>query len=199
MYEFRPVLDFWFGNSPDDAIVADEKTKLWWGKDSDIDEIIREKFSALRDAVIAGALNHRLELAHCRLACIILVDQFSRNLFRNDARAFAYDWLARQWCVNGLATDVDRQLRPIERLFFYLPLEHSESIDDQDRSVALFRALRTEVPEIQRTLFDNFLDFAEKHREILARFGRFPHRNIALGRGSTPEEIEFLKQPGSTF
>jgi uncharacterized protein (DUF924 family) len=192
------VLRYWFGETPgDDA--ADAQSKLWWGKDAATDQQIRERFTAARDAAVAGTLSAWENDAHSRLALILLIDQFSRNMYRNDPRAFADDALARQWCKGGLALGHDRALLPIERVFFYLPLEHSESLEDQQRCVALFEALENEVADERRKSYAFYLDFARRHLAIIERFGRFPHRNAILGRESTPEEAEFLQQPGSSF
>ena len=130
---------------------------------------------------------------------IILADQFSRNMYRDTPRAFENDALALSWCKGGLESGVDRELRPIERVFLYMPLEHSESVEDQHRSVTMFTELAQSVPAQQRKLFDGYIDYAVRHRDIVQRFGRFPHRNAILGRESTEEEVAFLQQPGSSF
>ena len=196
---FREVLTFWFGTRVDDADTMAEKGAIWFRGGEDVDATIRARFADLRKAAIEGRLSNWLKTPRGRLALVILVDQFSRNLFRDDARAFAHDALARTWCEDGLRRGVDRVLRPIERVFFYLPLEHSESLHDQRKSVALFSALRDEVgPELQAA-FTQFLEYAERHRDVVARFGRFPHRNAALARASSEQERLFLQQPGSAF
>ena len=127
------------------------------------------------------------------LALVIVLDQFSRNLYRDDARAFAQDEYARDCAAQALLREDDLGLLPVERQFLYLPFEHSEDLADQERAVELFSSL--EAFEETRGL----VEWAEKHRVIVARFGRFPHRNAALGRNSTPEELEFLSKPGSGF
>ncbi len=193
------VLEFWFGAGVGDAEVAQEKAPLWWGGDEQTDRLIGERFARPREAAVNGELPAWETTARGRLALIILVDQFSRNLFRRDPRAFAQDHLARQWCLDGLAAGADRALRPIERVFFYLPLEHSESQVDQARSMELFTALVDAAPPAQRGVFSSFLGYARQHHDIIERFGRFPHRNAVLGRKSTEQELEFLKQPGSSF
>ncbi|MEO7325833.1 MAG: DUF924 family protein [Dokdonella sp.] len=195
----RELLQFWFGTRAADADVILDRGSLWFGGGADVDASIRTRFGELREAAIAGVLDDWLAFAHGRLALVILVDQFSRNLFRADAHAFAHDGLARTWCEHALDSGIDRALRPVERVFFYLPLEHSEVLADQQRSVALFRALLDEVDAGARTAFANYLDYAERHRDIITRFGRFPHRNAMLGRASTASEIEFLGQSGSSF
>nr|WP_221200410.1 DUF924 family protein [Litorivivens lipolytica] len=197
--DWQYVLSFWFGESADDGQVAAEFSQLWWGKSEDNDHLIWAKFSHRVEQASAGSLTHWLEQPEGRLAAIILIDQFRRNIYRDKPEAFAEDSLALRWCREGLAQNVDSLLRPIERVFFYLPLEHSESISDQEESMRQFARLRDESAPPLRPLFDNFYDFARRHYDIIARFGRFPHRNAVLGRDSTPEEIAFLRQPGSSF
>lgn len=199
MSSVEDVLGFWFGDSQDPAEVATSQEALWWKGDPHTDEQIRQRFGALRLQAIRGELDAWLASARGRLAAIILVDQFSRNLFRGQPEAFAQDALARRWCVDGLARRSDQELRTIERVFFYLPLEHSESREDQARSVALYEALARQVPAALTGPFEYFAGFARAHRDIVERFGRFPHRNAILGRDSTAEEVAFLQQPGSSF
>lgn len=193
------VLACWFGSEADDAKVAEEKNALWWGGSAELDREIAKRFGDLRESTVSGRLSAWESSARSRLALIILVDQFSRNLFRDDARAFAADARARRWCLDGLALGHDLALRAVERVFFYLPLEHSESREDQAKSVSLYTTLAAEAPASRRKLMDGYLDFAVRHRRIVDRFGRFPHRNAVLGRTSTAEELAFLKEPGSSF
>jgi uncharacterized protein (DUF924 family) len=187
------VLDFWF---PADQARAN---KLWWGKDEQLDAEIRQRFGPTLQAARAGELDDWTANARGRLALIVVLDQLSRNIHRGSPEAFAADPQARALTDEGLARAHDRELRPIERLFFYLPLEHSEALADQQRCVELMRELAGEVAPEQREQFEGFVDYAVRHLEIVARFGRFPHRNAVLGRTSTPEELEFLTQPGSSF
>ena len=131
---------------------------------------------------------------------ILLLDQLPRNLHRGTPAAFAQDDKARALCLKGLSFGTDRGLSPLARVFFYLPLEHAESREQQARSVALFEALADEqATDPARTTFEGFADFARRHQVIVDRFGRFPHRNAILGRASTEEEAAFLQQPGSGF
>jgi uncharacterized protein (DUF924 family) len=130
---------------------------------------------------------------------ILLLDQLPRAIHRGTPAAFGQDAKARKLAEQGLESGADKLLRPIECLFFYLPLEHSEVLADQDRSVELFRELAASVPEAYRETFAAFIDYAVRHRNVIAEFGRFPHRNQILGRESTPEEKAFLEQPGSSF
>jgi uncharacterized protein (DUF924 family) len=193
------LLALWFGDNPDDSAVAAEKKELWWGHNPETDEMLRERFGTACTSAAVGILDHWTGSPHGRLALILLLDQIPRAIHRGQPDAFAYDADARKVAAQGLASGADRLLRPVERVFFYLPFEHSEELTDQERSVALFRELADSVPENDRETFDFFLDYAVRHHAIIARFGRFPHRNAVLGRQSTPDEVAFLEQPGSSF
>jgi len=193
------VLEFWFGSDPDDAAVAKEKSALWWSKSVEIDEEIRQRFENLAAKAGAGELSDWSSTPSGRLALILLTDQFPRSIYRDSPRAFAQDSKALAWCLDGVKYDFDLKLRPIERVFFYLPLEHTESLVHQEHSVKCFRELAESVPGDQTTLFEGYLDYAVRHHDIVARFGRFPHRNKILGRESTAEELAFLAEPGSSF
>ena len=193
------LLEFWFGDEPDDSVVAKAKAELWWGHLAETDELLQARFGAAASAAAAGVLDHWTGSPKGRLALILLLDQIPRAIHRGTPAAFAQDELARKTAQQGLDSGADKLLRPIERLFFYLPFEHSEDLADQDRSVALFRELAATVPESKRQTFAEFLDYAVRHREVVALFGRFPHRNAILDRESTAEEKSFLEQPGSSF
>jgi uncharacterized protein (DUF924 family) len=190
---------FWFGGDPDDAQLAAGRSKLWWSKDPAVDAAMRQRFGPWLARAAARALDDWLATPVGRLALILLTDQVPRNIHRGTPRAFAFDALARHWCEEGIAAGQDEALRPLERVFFYLPLEHSESLADQERAVALFRTLAQAAPAGARKTFDGFLDYALRHREVIARFGRFPHRNRVLARASTARELVFLAEPGSSF
>lgn len=193
------ILQFWFGNAGDDTATAQAQQKLWWSKNTAVDADIRNRFGDPVENAATGKLDDWTQDARGRLALILLFDQFPRNMYRDTPRAFAYDPLARKLALEGIASGADRELRAIERVFFYLPLEHSESAELQERCVALFTALAAGVPEADRKTFKGYVDYAVRHRDVIHRFGRFPHRNQILGRVSTPEETAFLKQPGSSF
>jgi uncharacterized protein (DUF924 family) len=193
------ILEFWFGSNADDAAVAEERSALWWAKHAKVDEEIRERFGACMARTASGELDAWAATAGGRLALILLADQFPRNAYRDTPQAFALDPLALAWCKEGIRLGLHASLRPIERVFFYLPLEHSESLDDQRQSVALFQELVDSVEPRCAGTFRGFLDFAVRHRDIVMRFGRFPHRNRILGRPSTPEELAFLQEKGSSF
>jgi uncharacterized protein (DUF924 family) len=185
------ILMFWLGSNADAA----ERSRLWWGKHPETDKLIRARFASSLRKAADGDLDGWAATPGGRLALILLTDQFSRNMYRDTPNAFAFDAIALRCCKEELREDVDKPLRPIERVFFYLPLEHSESLKDQERSVALLQALVQEAgPD-----FAGFLDYAIRHRAVIARFGRFPHRNRILGRASTEQEAAFLKAPGASF
>jgi uncharacterized protein (DUF924 family) len=183
------VLRFWFGEAPQYS----RRMTRWFAKEPGFDASCRGLFLALYEAMAGGAhrgwLNRR---ADC-VARILVLDQFPRNMFRDAARAFATDPLALASARHALAEGYDAGLLPVERLFVYLPFEHSEPLEDQLTACELLAPLAA-FPETE-----DAYRYAIAHRDIIARFGRFPHRNAALGRTSTPEEIQFLKQPGSGF
>ncbi|KKJ01104.1 DUF924 family protein [Prochlorothrix hollandica] len=187
----RAVLDFWFG-SPTDSTYGQTKA-AWFRKDPDFDDHIRQHFLVTYSQAAAGALNHWQQQPLSCLALIVVLDQFPRNLFRHQPAAFATDAQARAVAEWGVQQGWDRSLLPVQRWFFYLPWEHSEDLADQDRAVALFTQLEGD------TASASPIAYAQKHRAVIQRFGRFPHRNPILNRESTPEEIEFLQQPGSSF
>ena len=197
------ILSFWFGELGPDATTEATAGKcqheLWWGKQAATDEEIGARFAAALAAAGAGELEHWREAARSELALIIILDQFSRTIHRGSARAFAYDDQALAACQEGVARGADRQLRHLERVFFYLPLEHAESLDCQNESVALYTDLLREAPAALGEVLRANLDFARRHRDVIEKFGRFPHRNELLGRSSSPEELGYLAQPDSGF
>jgi len=193
------VLAFWFGPPGSATEIAGRQNKLWFGKSPANDQAVIDHFSATLTAATAGQLDHWASTPRGRLALVIVLDQFPHHIHRDQPQAFATDPQSLALSLDALTTGEDRQLAPIERVFLYLPLEHAESLEVQDRSVLLYEQLAHEAVADERKLFDGFLDYARKHRDVVARFGRFPHRNEILGRPSTPEELEFLKQPGSRF
>ncbi len=185
------VLDFWFGPAGDPERASFRER--WFKVDPAFDGEIAARFGPDVERALAGAWNDAVDGPHDTLALVILLDQFPRNMFRGTAGAFAGDAFAKALAERAIGAAWDRQLQPVERLFLYLPLEHSEALADQERALALFAAL----PE--SPWYAKALDAAQRHHAIIARFGRFPHRNKALGRASTTEEIAFLATPGSSF
>jgi uncharacterized protein (DUF924 family) len=191
MEPWQAVLDFWFLPASDPA--HGQSRPEWWSKNTAFDTAITTRFGPLLDEALAGGLRDWGREPHSALARIIVLDQFTRNAFRDTPRAFAGDALAQEATVAMIEGGQDRLLKPVERWFAYMPLQHAEDLALQERAVGLFSALAKDPG------YENALDYAMRHRDIVARFGRFPHRNRILGRESTPEEIEFLKQPGSSF
>ncbi|MGB0749522.1 MAG: DUF924 family protein [Magnetospiraceae bacterium] len=181
------ILDFWFG--PEDSPEYGKDREAWFKKDADFDAEIQRRFGdAVADA-INGTLEDMANSPKGALALIILLDQFTRNIYRGDPRSFAGDDRALRIAKEAVAAGWDRDLPPTLRSFVYLPYEHSEALEDQDTSIYLFKNFGAE----------GKLEWAVKHRDIIVRFGRFPHRNAVLGRKTTPEEAEFLTQPNSSF
>ncbi|SIQ04613.1 DUF924 family protein [Aeromonas hydrophila] len=200
MQPWQPLITFWFGEETDDVTRAKRQAPLWWGKNSATDALLASRFSDLAAAAAAGELAHWADAAEGRLALILLLDQLPRNIHRGTPAAFAQDAKARDLCLKGLSLEADLALPPLGRVFFYLPLEHAESREQQARSVTLFEGLATEQADgPARETFAGFADFARRHQVIVERFGRFPHRNAILGRQDTAEEAVFLLQQGSGF
>jgi uncharacterized protein (DUF924 family) len=193
------ILSFWFGDSDDPFTAPADRLTLWFTKRPETDAAIRDLFEPSLQAAAAGRLDGWRQSPSGWLALIVLLDQFPRNIYRDTPRAFAFDELAQRLALNALHAGVDKLLRPIERVFAYLPLEHAEDLDLQRRCVACFEALRAEAPPQHASLYDSYLDYARRHLVVIERFGRFPHRNAALSRDSTPEEAAFLQTPGSSF
>ena len=185
------ILDFWFGREGEEGY--GEFREAWFTKDPAFDREVRDRFEDVYKEADADELSHWKDEAQSCLALIILLDQFPRNMFRGDPKTYATDALAREAARHAVEQAYDRELPPFQRLFVYLPFEHSEDLEDQRFSVELFRGLAAE------TGSEDLLGYAERHLEIVERFGRFPHRNGILGRATTPEEAEFLRGAGSSF
>jgi uncharacterized protein (DUF924 family) len=183
----QEVLDFWF---------ADEHAVLWFRRDDAFDRMVSERFGATLEAAATGALDAWAATPRGWLALLIVLDQFSRNIHRNDARAFAQDATAQTLALAGLDRRDDEALAPLERVFAYLPLEHAEELTLQWRAVTLFRALALQATPASRGQYEVFLDYARRHCEVVTRYGRFPHRNALLGRPSTPDEQAYLAEGG---
>ncbi len=191
MAKSTEILAFWFG-APDSSTYGQER-KAWFIKNPTFDQEISDRFLPTYQQAAAGALDAWQDFPLSCLALLIVLDQFPRNLFRRDPRAFATDEKAVAIAQSAISQGFDQQLLPVQRWFMYLPFEHSENLEDQNQAVALFEQLRSD-PQSQSPI-----EYAYRHRDVIQRFGRFPHRNATLGRASTPEELEFLQQPGSTF
>ena len=190
--EASTVLDFWFG-APGSSEFGSAR-KAWFMKDAAFDAAIRERFGALVERALRGELEVWGDEPRSSLAQILLLDQFTRNAFRGSARSFAGDARALAAASRMVGSRQDEALAPFMRAFVYLPYEHAEGLAMQDEAIRLFTKLVSEAPELA-----DMLDYAHRHREVIERFGRFPHRNEILGRLSTAEEIDFIQRPGSGF
>jgi uncharacterized protein (DUF924 family) len=199
MSDENEILDFWFGELDQHGCASPNQRKRWWTKSDAFDETIRSKFLPDYVSIVGGDRERWRSTPRGALAYIVVLDQFSRNMFRDTPEMFAADPLAQEACYEGLDAGFDMELGFDERVFFYLPLEHSEDIEDQQRCLEVFTHLCEVAPESLKADADYYLDYAKRHQAIIERFGRYPHRNEILGRASTAEEIEFLKQPGSSF
>lgn len=196
---WQDLLHWWFGQGTSATEIAAEKQRLWFGYRPQQDAEARERFGALVEQALNGDLQDWAELPEGWLALVLLLDQLPRMIHRNTPRAFAGDERAQQLVRDGVTQGGDMLLSPIQRVFIYLVLEHAENLAVQDLAVAHFTALRDIAAEHEQALFRDFLDYAERHREVISRFGRFPHRNAILGRDSSDAEQSFLQQPGSSF
>jgi len=193
------VLLFWFGELDANGCADAVHAQRWWKRDAEFDKSIRERFLETHAAVTRQECESWLTHERSRLAYIIVLDQFSRNMFRNTEQMFASDGRALQVTLEGHKLSMDEALHLDERCFYYMPLMHSEDMAMQNKCVKLFGDLAQSVEGRLRDRVNNNLKFAIAHRDIIERFGRFPHRNALLGRSSTVQELEFLKQPGSSF
>jgi len=190
--DFEPLLRFWFGPLKN-GLASNEQRKIWFNPDRDFDARCRDEFLPFLTLAQSGDLHHWLDSARGQLAFILLTDQLPRNIFRGTQEAFAYDPFALATARQGIISGSDRQLELDERSFFYMPFEHSEDISDQHMAVGLFTYLRDSAPKSTRDIIGNALRFAQQHRDIILKFGRFPHRNAVLERHSTAEELNFIK------
>ena len=195
------MLDYWFGRSLADPGALPERMAFWFGGEDVAarDDDLQRRFGPLVERLARGELAAWERDPRGRLALILLTDQWPRNVHRGSARAYAGDEAARRLCLEGLDLGHDRPLHPLQRLFFSLPLEHSESLVDQDRAVSLIGALERDAPPGLEEAFAGFTKYAGWHRDIIERFGRFPHRNRALGRTNTPAEDAYLAGDAPAF
>lgn len=191
MPQAKEVLEFWFGTTDD--VDYGQQRKIWFTKNPEFDEEVRSRFIPHYNQAATGQLDDWKASPDNCLALIILLDQFPRNMFRGQPQAFATDSQALAYSQYAVSQKFDYQLLPLQRWFIYMPFEHSENIEHQNQSVELFKKLSDESD------FAEGLNYANRHFKVIERFGRFPHRNQILGRETTPEEVEFLQQPGSSF
>lgn len=193
------VLRFWFGTETPGLHYIKSQSGLWFRDGKSWDKTIIQRFGELHQQASEHKLDDWQQHPLTSLALIILLDQFSRHIYRETPRAFAQDKYAQACTLKGMQKGFDLQLPPSQRIFYYMPLEHAEDRDLQAQSVAAFTALVESLPEEIRPEYVSTLNFAIRHKEVIDRFGRFPDLNAILGRKSTAAEIEFLSQPGSSF
>ena len=193
------ILSFWFKQQELTAPQIDRRMDMWFGDDPVFDHEVEKEFADDISAACAGTLDHWAADPHGRLALIILIDQFRRNIHRNTAKAFSKDKLALKLCVEGAMEKTDRSLTPIQRVFFYMPLQHAESRKVQAKSVELYNRLAEAVTPTYRETFLTVAQFAELHKDIVDQFGRFPHRNKLLNREDTAEEAKYLASDSPDF
>jgi len=186
------IREFWFADTLSDLSKVPGRMGFWFGADATKDDAIRKEWGQHVEDARAGRLDSMGKTSSGRLSLILLLDQFARNIYRGTPKAFEKDGRARYLMRDGMSRQMDLELSPIERCFFYMPLQHSEFLDDQESSVARYSQLATEVSAEHRDIFENFLYHAQQHRDVVARFGRFPHRNAILNRLSTREERAYL-------
>jgi uncharacterized protein (DUF924 family) len=194
MDRFEEILKFWFGKVEESVLPPPNRTHLWFSNDNQVDDEIRAKFSYDLERAVLGEYTEWEDSSRSSLALIILFDQFSRHIYRDTPLAYAQDHRALDLCLRGIERQYDHLISLTERAFFYFPLMHSENVEIQATSIRAYKILLDlSFPEA-RGIFESFLDYALKHFDIIKRFGRFPERNKALGRTSTPEEIEYLEK-----
>lgn len=191
MSQANEILDFWFGSS--DEPDYGKSRKAWFAKEPEFDEEIRKRFLTDYEKAAGGYLDEWKNSSDTSLALILLLDQFPRHIFRETPQAFATDWEALSTAHQAIAQGYDVQLLNVQRWFVYLPFVHSENIEHQRKAIKLFQKLSGDKDSASA------IENAIRHRSVIERFGRFPHRNIILGRPSTPEEKQFLKEPGAQF
>lgn len=204
MDEARNVREFWFGKLPLSPEQLARRMQIWFGDMSEaqrehMDAAIRDRFEPLIQEAAAGHLESWADGPRRRLSLILLLDQFPRNIYRGTARAFEHDEQALGLAISGMQSGADAALDPVERVFFYMPLQHSEVREVQDESVAAYRRLVLEAPEPLKPIFTGCVEYAERHRNVIERFGRFPHRNELLGRATTKAEADYLREGGENF
>jgi uncharacterized protein (DUF924 family) len=204
MDDARKVRDFWFGKTPLSPEQLPRRMKLWFGDVAEdtqrqVDDALRVRFAPLVERAVSGELAQWADGPRRRLSLILLLDQFPRNIHRGTAKAFAGDEQALQLALTGMQSVADAALNPVERIFFYMPLQHAEVLEVQEESVAAYKRLLAEAPADVRGIFEGCVTFAEQHRDVIRRFGRFPHRNAVVGRATTAEEQSWLVEGGAAF
>ncbi len=197
--DIRRVLDFWFSDGAMDQPTIDSRMDRWFTANSGFDAAIRTEFGPLVERAAKGALSNWAEEPDGRLALILLLDQFRRNIYRGTPKAFSRDTQAVKLCVEGAATGAYKNLTTLQQAFYFMPLQHAESLRIQERSLKIYEGLLASASATLKATMATFAQFAELHHDIIAAHGRFPHRNRILGRPDTPDEAEYLESAGTTF
>lgn len=196
---YQEVLSFWFG-SLNKGLPDEEHQTLWFRGSANDDADIKKQFATVLPAAIAGELDEWKETPQGRLALIILLDQFPRNIFRGSALAFAYDAAALNAAKEGIAQGQDKKLQTVARQFFYMPFQHSEVLEDQEQSMVLYQSMVDDAPTAElKSMAESCLSYAKQHHDLIKTFGRFPHRNKVMGRDSDAKEKHYLTNGGATF
>lgn len=193
------ILMFWFMEKELSAPQIDARMDFWFGDDAKVDDAIVKQFADDVERASAGELDHWAREPRGRLALILLLDQFRRNIYRNRPEAFEKDKVALKLCVEGATAKMDKSLSPVQQVFFYMPLQHSESPKVQRKSCEIYRHLAKTVSPTYKETFETVAQFAQLHADIIEQYGRFPHRNKVLGRENTPEEDEYLAGDAPSF
>lgn len=190
---YEKILDFWFGRIETTIIPSEHRAKIWFSNDPEVDELIQIEFKEVLDKAIEGEYNHWRETPRGQLALIIVLDQFSRHIYRDQPECYCQDELALDICEQGLLMEADHHLSLVERLFFYFPLLHSEQLLDQNKALSEYQLLSELALEETQVVYNSFVKFANHHYILIDRFGRFPQRNSILDRLSTDEELDYLQ------
>jgi len=199
MERFDALLNYWFGDERNEFTVPKEVLQKWFASTSEDDLYIKSEFGADLEKAVNGEYEYwRAEPRSC-LALAILCDQFPRQIYRKEAGSFTHDLYCQSVVLDALQKGFDQKVRPIERVFYYMPLEHAESLDIQDMCVQKFQSLLHDAPKENNEQYMSFYNYSLRHKDMIERFGRFPYRNEILGRDSSPEELAYLKEPGSSF
>lgn len=192
--KIEEILNFWFGHVEETIVPSEKRARIWFGEGTDIDNEIKSHFTTSLEKAIAGEYSGWAKTPRGRLALIILLDQFSRHVYRNTPKAYEQDEAALSICMEGLSEEDDHELSLIERVFYYFPLLHSEQLAYQEQSIRAYQNLSEIAFSETRVIYDSFLKFANHHYALIQRFGRFPQRNTVLGRTSTLEERAYIEE-----
>ncbi len=193
------IIVFWFGALDADSMPSEEAMQRWWQKDAEFDNVIKERFLPLVEKASAGELDDWLNDARGCLAYIILLDQFTRNMYRDSEAMYQHDTKAQAAAINAVLNGLDRELPLIFRIFVYMPFMHAESLHRQQQSLQCYQTLVDEADDKIKHHFEYTYNFAVLHKQIIERFGHFPHRNVLVNRATSAEEAEFLQEPDSSF